>query len=200
MEDSIFSFLGGEELKTIALFFLSMSCSAIVSLRRITFHSIHLPKPPNAFRKNITKRILFNKIQQTVKSSSSSTHYLVLTNQGKYLLTHISTHPSPSTLNPHLFFSKTFTHTNSTSTSPRHHPYNYDSSLHTPLHFHRYLLAESEKKKSSSKKKSSFEREMSPTKQNCFSQSTLLLHSKYTSAYTHRKKSRVTKKKKENIH
>lgn len=106
MEDSILSFLG-EGGKLI----LSISCSAIISPYDITLNSP--PKTPQRISQENHKKNLFFFIEskQTVKSSSSSnsTHYLVLTNQGKYLLTHISTHPSPSTLNLN-FFQTPYTH------------------------------------------------------------------------------------------
>lgn len=81
MEDSILLFWEegrGKAEDDCTLLFLSISCSAMVSPYYITLNSP--PKPPNAFRKKITKSFFFNKIQQTVKSSSNSTHYQVLTN------------------------------------------------------------------------------------------------------------------------
>lgn len=137
-----------------------MSCSAIISPYYIPLHPP--PKTPQRISQENHKKFFFFlffyiKFKQTVQSSSSSnsTHYLVLNSLTKvstYSLIFPLIHPHPL-IHSHLFF-QTPTHTNSTSTSPPHHPYNYDSSLHTPLHFHRYL--------ESSKDKLSFEREMSP--------------------------------------
>lgn len=103
MEDSILLFWErGEKL------ILSMSCSAIISPYYIPFHPP--PKTPQThFAKKSQKKPFFYKIQQTAKSSSSSnsTHYLVLNSLTKvstYSLSSVQSNPSPSTLNPHLFF------------------------------------------------------------------------------------------------